>query len=174
MHSMRTTSLLRRAVVGAVLAAALTGCGDLAFLVDERVTITAPRDREQVTLPVTVTWDVRDFTITDPGTGPVSKDSGYFGVFVDQSPVPPGKKLDWIARNDDGCKPSEGCPDANYFRSLGVFTTTDTRLVIDRLSRHSGTDKERHTAIVVFLDSEGRRIGESAFRVVFEVKRSTL
>jgi hypothetical protein len=88
--------------------------------------------------------------------------------------MPPGKNVEWLAKGDDGCKASEGCPDAAYLKSAGVVTTNQTSVVIDQLPRHTGTSKERHQVVVVLLDASGRRIGESAFRVVFTVKRSEL
>lgn len=150
------------------------GCGDLAFRVDDRLTITAPSDRALVELPVTVSWVVRDFKIVTPGSTSAAKDQGYFAVFVDRAPVPPGKPLEWLARADDDCKRDQGCPDANYLASLGVFTTTDTSFVVERTLRHSGSSKDRHQVVVILMDAEGRRIGESAYRVVFDVKRKQL
>lgn len=149
-----------------------SGCGDLAFRVDERVTFTSPKDQSTVTLPVTVAWEVRDFDVVEPGSADPTRGAGYFAVFVDRAPMPPGKTVAWLAKGDEDCRPSEGCPDAGYLASAGVLTTTETQVVIERLSRHSGTSKDRHQAVVVLLDASGRRIGESAFRVVFNVKGS--
>jgi hypothetical protein len=165
---------MRRALLACLLLLGTTGCGDLAFRVDDRVSFSAPQDQSTVKLPVTIDWDIRDFDVVAPGSAAPTRDAGYFAVFVDQAPMPPGKTLSWLARDDETCKPSEGCPDEGYLRSAGVFTTTKTELVIEQLTRHSGTSKERHQAVVVLLDTQGRRIGESAFRVVFNVKRVEL
>ena len=150
------------------------GCDDLAFRTDERLAITSPDNQTTVTLPVTVSWTVRDFAVVAEGAASPTKSAGYFAVFVDQAPMPPGEPLSWLARGDNECKASDGCPDARYLQSLGVYTTTGTSVVIERLTGHSGTSKERHQAVVVLLDSAGRRIGESAFRVVFDVKKVDL
>lgn len=168
--------LLVRGIALAGLCAALSGCvpQGLAFRVDERLVFRAPEDRSTVTLPVTLDWDIRDFDVTGPGGEP-REDAGYFGVFVDTTPVPPGKSLAWVARDDTGCRADDGCPDAEYLEARGIYTTTETELVLEQLPRLGNDDdrRERHRATVVLLDAEGRRIGESAFEVLFDLERST-
>ena len=167
------SAALRAAAAVAVLLLA-TGCvsQDLAFRIDDRVEIVAPSDRAEVSLPITIDWEVADFDVVEPGS-PVREDAGYFAVFVDRAPVPPGKTLAHVAKDDTGCREADGCPDAEYLSSRGIWTTTDTQLVIDQLPRTGDDDdrRERHTATVVLLDASGARIGESAFEVVFEVDR---
>jgi hypothetical protein len=145
----------------------------LAFRIDKRLTFTAPKDRAEVRLPLTVSWQMRDFTIVGPGGAPAGDQSGYFGVFIDQAPQPPGKKLSWIARKDRTCRPSDGCPDAEYLAARHIFSTTDTHITFEQLPRPSDSNrKERHTITVVLLDPTGKRIGESAFQVDVVVDRS--
>lgn len=154
--------------------AALAGCGaqGLAFRVDERLTFRAPVDRSTVALPVTLDWDIRDFEVTGPGGEP-RKDSGYFAVFLDGTPMPPGRDLRWVARNDRRCRRDAGCPDAAYLAGRGVYTATETELVLDQLPRLGNEDdpRERHRATVVLLDARGARLGESAFEIAFDVER---
>ena len=155
------------------LCAALTGCvpEGLAFRTDERLTFVAPEDRSTVSLPVTIDWDIRDFMVMQPGGEP-REDAGYFAVFLDRAPVPPGKPLRWLARKDRDCRSADGCPDAAYLAERGVYTTTETELVLQQLPRTSGDDRrERHYATIVLLDARGERIGESAFEVAFDVER---
>lgn len=165
-----------RVVVRALAALAVLGTTacvpqGLAFRLDDRLTITAPQDRAEVTLPVTIDWEVEDFDVVEPGTAP-REGAGYFAVFVDRAPVPPGKTLAHVARKDTGCRPADGCPDAEYLASRGIYTTTDTQLVLEQLPRGDDEDRrERHTATIVLLDGAGARLGESAFEVVFEVDR---
>jgi hypothetical protein len=149
-----------------------TGCvpQGLAFRLDDRLTITAPQDRDVVSLPVTITWEVEDFAVVEPGTQP-REGAGYFAVFVDRAPVPPGETLAHVARDDTGCREDAGCPDAEYLAARGVHTTTATSLVLDQLPRGEEGRRERHTATIVLLDGAGRRLGESAFDVAFEVDR---
>ena len=144
----------------------------LAFKVDDRLTFTSPKDRAEVTLPLTVSWEVRDFTVVDPGGEPGGRNKGYFGVFIDQAPQPPGKTLAWVARKDPACKASQGCPDAQYLAARQIFSTTDTKLTFEQLPRPSNEDrKERHTITVILLDPSGKRIGESAFELDVVVRR---
>jgi len=159
------------AVLG--LCGALSGCvpQGLAFKVDDRLTFQSPEDRATVKLPVTLDWDIRDFEITEPGGEP-RKGAGYFAVFVDSSPMPPGKPLSWIASKDNSCRKSDGCPDEEYLLARGIYTTTDTELVIEQLPRSLDEDRrERHRATIILLDASGTRIGESAFEVAFDVDR---
>ena len=158
------------------LCVALAGCvpQGLAFRVDQRLTFTSPEDRSTVTLPVTLDWEIEDFEITEPGGEP-REDAGYFGVFVDTTPMPPGEDLAWIARDDTSCRPDDGCPDEEYLSGRGIYTTTDTELVLEQLPRTTGSDdddrRERHRATIVLLDATGTRIGESAFEIAFDIDR---
>ena len=129
-----------RLLLVATVALAATGSAcapdGLAFRVDERVTIQSPEDRDIVTLPLTIEWDVEDF-------------DGTFAVFVDRAPIGPGDEL------------PEPLP-------RGIYATDDTELVVETLPSDDGDD--RHKATIVLIDDEGRRAGESAFDVEFEVE----
>ena len=169
------------ALVLAGLCAALSGCvpQGLAFRTDTRLTFVQPEERATVPLPVKIDWDIRDFEVVEPGArGSAedgSRDRGYFAVFVDSAPMPPNKPLRWIARKDSSCREADGCPDAEYLAGRGVYTTTETELVLEQLPRIGNDDKrrERHRAVVVLLDPDGRRIGESAFEIAFDIERSS-
>ena len=161
------------AAVAALCSLLLAGCvpQGLAFRVDKRLTITSPEDRAEVTLPLTVSWRVRDFTVTQSSseTGP---GAGYFAVFVDRAPVPPGKALAWVARKDRSCRTDDKCPDAEYLAARGIYSTTDTHITFDQLPKPSSDKrKERHTFTVVLLDPGGRRIGESSYQLDVVLRR---
>lgn len=167
---------MRALRLSAVLLAVLlcSGCVSegLAFRIDDRLTIISPEDREEVTLPVKLRWEIEDFEVVPPGTE-VRAGAGFFAVFMDRTPMPPGEDLAWLVRGDESCQRAEGCPDEEYLERLGVYTTTDTELVIDRLQPdNDASGGERHTATIVLLDGAGERIGESAFEVIFDVDRS--
>ena len=139
----------------------------LAFVKDDRVEIVAPEGHTKVSLPVTIEWEVKDFEITGE-TDEASDDAGYFGVFVDSVPVPPRRKLEWIARDDQACLNTSGCPDDTYFADRGVYATTDTSLTLKRLpdlDAYGG--RETHEVTVILLDGTGRRISEDAWYVTF-------
>lgn len=172
---LRERRLAASAATALGLCLTLTACvpQGLAFRIDERLTFTSPEDRSTVSLPVTIDWEMRDFDVTGPG-GDARDDAGYFAVFVDRSPMPPNEHLRWVARKDTSCRADDGCPDEEYLNARGIYTTTDTELVLEQLPRLGDDDdkRERHRAIVVLLDGEGRRIGESGFEIAFDVERS--
>lgn len=165
-----TLRLLTSAV--AVLLLGACSFSGVAFKVDERLDITTPREREIVTLPLTVDWDIEGFTVTGP-TSSDADDAGYFGVFVDGRPQPPGEPLSYFARDDDTCRAEDGCPDEAYLAQRGIHATAETQFTIDLLPRPSDDSKrEFHEVTVVLLDGQGDRIGESAWAVEFEVERN--
>jgi hypothetical protein len=146
-------------VLAAALSTTTSACGlrGLDFVQDDRVEITSPRDRAEVRLPVTVRWEATGF-------------EGTYAVFVDRAPVPPGQPLSWLAREDELCAETPDCPNETWFRDRDVYATSATELTIEELP--DLTDEERrdfHEATVVLLDGDGRRIGESAFTVEFQV-----
>lgn len=166
---------LGRLGAAALLCALLTGCGTtgLSFVRDDRVTITAPVDRAEVELPVTIRWEVEDFELSGR-TGQVKKDAGYFGVLLDRSPPPPGEELGWLIRDDPVCKEDPACPNDDYLARRDIFSTTDTSIVIREVPEPAVGERSRqfHEVTVILLDGAGRRVGESAFSVEFEVPRA--
>lgn len=150
------------AVIALALASSLLagacGTSGLNFVQDDRVSITTPGDREVVELPVTVRWEVEDF-------------DGTFAVFVDRAPVPPGRPLEWLARDDDVCESQPGCPGLSWFNAREVYPTAETELTLTEVP-DLGTDEGRvfHEATVVLIGRDGKRVGEAAFTVEFQVE----
>jgi hypothetical protein len=143
---------------------------NLSFRVDKRVKIVSPKNRAEVSLPVTLSWTVHDFDLKGAG----APDGGSFAVFVDRSPVPPGKPLSWLARGDAECQDKPGCPDTAYLAQQGVYETTATSLQLTTIKDDdpSSTAKtSKHDATVILLDGSGKRIGEVAWNVTFDLKR---
>lgn len=165
-----------RGVLGmAVVLAVLPACAirGLDFRQDRRLTITAPADRSKVRLPVTVSWRVRDFEVTG-ADGSARPDAGYFGVYVDRAPQPPGETQEWFVGDDDECARDPSCPDEDYLARLNAYATTDTSFRIERLAAprsDASRRREFHEVTIVFLNGRGERIGESAFTVEFELER---
>ena len=155
----------RTAAVAAVLLMTASGCGfsNLTFRQDDSLRFLTPDDRAEVTLPLTVRWAVEDFEV-GPG-------AGSFAVFVDRAPQPPGKPLEWLARDDDSCRASDGCPDEVWYADRDVYPTTDTRLTIEQLPARSDDRRELHEVTVVLLDEQGRRVGENGWTLEFQVVR---
>jgi hypothetical protein len=162
-----------RWVLPVALAVVLSGCSvpqGLVFVQDDRLTFHEPAARSTVTLPVSISWVMRDFTVTGPGR--VSgKDQGYFGVFVDRAPVRPGQRVEAVVGHDELCRHNPLCPDEKYLADHGVYSLTDTTLTLDRLPIQAPTAKDAlHSATVVLLDPSGRRLGEVAWRLEFKVR----
>lgn len=156
---------MKRLALVLALALVASGCGvtGLAFRQDDRLSFVTPDDRAEITLPVTVRWEVEDFEV---GEG-----AGSFAVFVDRAPQPPGKTLDWLARDDDTCRTEDGCPDATWFATRDVFPTIEREVTIEQLPARSDDRRERHEVTVILLDEEGRRVGETGWTLEFQVAR---
>lgn len=154
------------------LALVATSCtSGLAFVQDRRVHITQPHGNKKVSLPLTVRWTVHDFRVTGPN-GNNAPDAGYFGIFLDRTPVPPGKALAWIARDDRTCARISGCPDTKYLNDRHVYFTTSTEITFNLLPDLSAQGgHETHEVTVVLLDGRGVRIGESAWYTTFHYDR---
>ena len=156
---------MRTAALAVALALVSSACSvrGVAFRQDDRLSFVSPGDRDEVTLPVTIEWEVEDFDVPSDGS---------FAVFVDRAPQPPGKTLDWLARDDDACQSTDGCPDETWFADRDVFPTTETSITIDQLPDRTDDGRERHEVTVVLVDREGRRIGETGWTLEIEVDRS--
>lgn len=166
-------SAVRLACLALGLSAALSGCnaGQLQFHNDHRLSFRSPGNRALVTVPVTVSWTMKDF---DPVGLDGSHDShqGIFAVFVDRAPMPVGKDLKWLARDDKGCVRDPRCPDAQYLADRGVHLTTEPTISLDVLPQAGdGVGNEQHYVNVVLIDGSGHRIGESAWYRPFQSKR---
>lgn len=153
-------------VIAAIGLLLLPACGfqNVAFRQDTRLDFQMPGDRDIVSLPVTIDWDFDDDTA----------DGITFGVFIDRRPMSPGATLTSISDDDDICQRDPGCPDADYFAERGVHTTTDTAFTVDALRRPNSDDTRReiHEVTVIIIDADGRRVGESAWSLEFEIDRA--
>lgn len=156
-----------------VLGLVLSGCSasGLNFREDRRLTILEPGDMETVSLPFTVRWRIDGFDVIDAPDGSDDHDRGRFAVFVDRSPMPPGKGLDWLARNDDGCRDNPDCPNEKWLRDRGVRVLSATEITFDSMRVNDSQGRDRHEVTIVLLDGRDRRIGEAAFGVEFVVDR---
>ena len=144
-----------------VLLGACGGEGRLAFREDDRVEIVQPDEGQEVSLPVRLRWRA-------DGAGP------YYAVFVDREPIPPGHSLRVLA--DETCERDPDCPDAEYLRDRNIYVTDETALELKTVPSRGGRQRtgadDRHEAVIVLIDEDGRRQGEAAYRVSFEVKAS--
>jgi hypothetical protein len=178
----RFLGALVRCAVSLTCAAALaatTGCGphlsQLSFRVDKRLHFVTPKDRTLVHTPFTVSWTMRDFTVSAPSPGPTDKDVGYFAIFVDRAPIRPGQSLKSLAKDDPSCRLNPKCPDAGYLALRQIYTTTSPSVTLDQVSSltDTGDKTQLHDVTVVLLDTSGHRIGESAWHLTFKLKKRT-
>lgn len=153
-----------RAIAAVVALSTLAACGThgLSFKLDDRVSFVTPTNHAKVALPITIRWNVKDFSTADGAS---------FGVLVDRTPPPPGKTLGWLFRNDDSCGANE-CEDADYRLQRGVLSTQSTTFTLDEIATIGDrNDGDGHEVTVILLDAEGRRIGEGAWSRQFTLDR---
>lgn len=127
---------------------------------DDSIEIVVPDDRSDLAAPITIRW-----TDTAP------RDGGRYAVLVDRSPMPPGEGVVWFARDDDTCVVAQGCPDERWLARQGITLTTRTDALIAIVPRRSSADdRGPHELTVIRLDADGRRDGEAAFSVQFDLE----
>ena len=163
-------------LVQPLLLLTVAGCAfsHLDFVQDRRVSIISPQNRSSVHLPVTVRWSVHDFDVTGPGTEDTGA-AGYFLLLIDTTPQPPGQPLRWLAHGDRLCLATRSCPDAAWLARHQIYTTTNTSFTIHTLAPRASSDlggPNRHEVTIVLLDPRGRRIGETAFTVAFQLQEA--
>lgn len=157
--------MIRRFVIVVTALVLLGGCGgvDRAFRQENAMRITAPRSSAKLTLPLTVTWSTKD----DAAAG------RRYAVFVDRSPMPPGKTLEWLARDDDACRTSTSCPDEAWLNDHAVYTASSRQVTVRAVPSSVLGDRSRsdggHRLVVVELDRDGRRVSEQVATRLFFV-----
>lgn len=168
---------VKRAVVAMVAMAGLVACADwsqLAFRQDQRLEFVGPESHRLVELPLTLSWTMADFRIVKPGSEAPGPAAGYFAVFVDTVPMEPRQTMRDLMADDPGCAADLNCPDKGYLADRGIYTTTKSKLVLRSVAPLSRDESvELHDVTVVLLDSEGRRIGESAWTIQFKLQNRT-
>jgi hypothetical protein len=171
----RRRALAAAAMVVAV-ASPLAGCGithvqDLNFRVDTRLHFDTPKDRSKVHLPLTISWQIKDFRIAAKGSEPPSDGAGYFAVFVDRQPIHPEQTMKAVA-DDRFCRRDPKCPDDAYLHDRQIYTTTSTTLRFDQIANLSSHDTlQLHTFVVVLMNTAGHRIGESAWELDLRIPK---
>jgi hypothetical protein len=149
------TSITRAGLL--VCALLMAGCGGVTSLTaDHSVTITSPSPLSTVSTPFVISWTS-------------TRHQATYALFLDQVPISPGQTLSDLA--DEQCKHQPGCPDASYLAGLGIYITQSNQVTIPTLSAVGGTTGQEnhpvHTATIVILNSQMRRVGESAWQVEF-------
>lgn len=163
-------------LLAAVAVAGLLAACDVsayAFRVDESITITEPEARSVVPLPVTVRW-TDETPPADLRVAPADPTAEYYAVFVDRSPLAPGRTLSSLGEDPELCAADPACPDEVRLRDKGVFLTAEPQLVLEFLPdlRPSAraSSKDPHEVTIVRMRGDSR-VSESAFIHNFFVQR---
>ena len=147
----------------------------LNFKQDKRLAIISPKDRAKVRLPVTIRWTVHDFTVTGRN-GEARNDAGYFGVYVDREPQPPGETQFSLVKDLPDCRRDRKiCDNADYLAQADINSVTTGEFTVAQLPApptDAAKRREFHSVTIAFLNGRGERVGESAYRLQFEVDRS--
>ncbi len=165
--------------LGAILLLALStfstaGCrifdvdAPLTLKADRRLELLTPQNLDELSLPVTVEWTIRDFNYSD---------GNKFGIFVDRAPIGPREDLRQRLCSDFEDKPilpgdtRKPCRDDRE----RIFFTTEPTLTLDCLEPIDGVSEKnnehnKHRLTVVLLDADNNRVGEAADEVRFEIK----
>lgn len=166
----------RAAIVGVSLAALIStaSCGNQQFKADKRIHFTSPKQGGKTERPVTVSWTYHGFDVTG-FDGQRNSRAGEFALFLDTAPIKAGKRLSKIIKKDAACLGKETtCLDVAALTDHYVYVTTKTAITFDTLPHVAASGKnETHEVILVLVDGQGYRVGESAWHVTFRVKKRT-
>ena len=150
-------TLLRRIRPAALLVATAISASSCAvtglnFREDTRFSWVSPKSGADVTLPFELEWEMD------------GHDGGLFAVFVDRSPMRPGRTVLDVVPDDHTCLAIGDCEEM-WLADNDIFVTPDTSLVIADLRDGSGirSDRDRKEIAVVLLDEDGKRANESVF-----------
>jgi hypothetical protein len=150
-----------------LVAAGISGCRveGAVFRTDERLTFLSPEARQEVSLPLTVSWRWDD----------EAKRPARFALVVDTAPPAPGKSLESLV-DDPGCRAVPDCV-RQWFPEHGVYETTETSFVLEAVARRVNVPRSEqrfHELTIVLLDEEGRRTGEANWSREFFLPAPTI
>lgn len=166
---------MRRVGVLLVLLAVTSACdtSNMAFKVDKSIEILSPKPRTDVDLPVTIRWEDRK-PPANPRVDPEDPKAEYYAIFLDESPLGPGKPLSSLLPEEVQCDPAEGCPNEQQLADEGVYLTAEPAISLDFIPdlrpTSRGNMKDVHDVTIVRMRGD-ERVGEAAFRQTFFVRR---
>lgn len=135
--------------------------------------IVSPAQHAKISLPVRLAWKTKNFKVVERSTSERT-DRGYFGIFVDRAPQPPGEHIEWFFERESSCEPVTICLTPDRLAAEGIFTARRASFVFADISRRPDAargQQDFHDVTVVLLDPGGRRIGESGDTVFFRLDR---
>lgn len=146
----RASPVLVLALALAFGGVACSGASELQFIDDGSLTITFPPDRSVVSLPLVVRWEAVALV-----------DGQRYGVFVDRTPQRPGDTIEAAFDVED---------------RAGIHVVDEPRITLEQVAIRGGVpsrESDQHEVTVVVLDAQGRRVGERAAVIAFEVHRGS-
>jgi hypothetical protein len=147
-----------RPLVG-VLALVLAACAGSpgSLQADRRVKILEPAPGATVKEPVVIRWS----STFDPGEA-----SGlWFVVYVDSSPIPPGRSM--LDAAAEPCETATACIAAGALAGPNVFLTDAHRINVGSLPAGNGP---QHRFTIVLVDARGVRDGDVAWNASFRIE----
>lgn len=146
---------------------------NFAFKIDKSIEILTPEARTDVQLPVTISWQDSE-PPANPRVDLRDPQAEYYAVFVDDSPLAPGKRLSSLLDEGTRCVASEGCPTEQQLADEGAYLTADTSITLEFIAdlrpTSRGNTKDVHDVTIVRMRGD-ERVGEAAFRQTFFVRR---
>lgn len=146
--------VLTRVAACLLVAVVVSGCQveGAVFRTDKRLTFLVPEARQEVSLPLTVSW----------GWDDEADRPARFALLVDIAPPAPGKTLETLV-DDPGCRAFPDCV-RQWFAEHGVYETAETSFVLKAVARRVNvphSEQRFHELAIVLLDEAGRRTGEA-------------
>jgi hypothetical protein len=134
---------------------------------DRRLELVAPEDLDELSLPVVVEWNIKDFDYAN---------GNKFGIFVDRAPIGPREDLRQRLCSEFEDKPilagdtRKPCRD-DRGRVFFAREPTITFECLEPIDGVSGKNNEhnKHRITVILLDEENNRLGEASDEVRFEI-----
>jgi hypothetical protein len=164
--------VLRSVSALAMITVAISSCGftrtdaPVSFKADHRLSFESPDQEDEVDIPVRLEWKVKDFAL---------RNGNRFAVFINKPPVGP-KRTVRIRLCTEGEKlpPQPGSERTKICKDdlQRIYFSSKTSLTLKCFEpRFDAPKRERdtHTATVVLVDRNDRRIGQAATTVRFHV-----
>jgi hypothetical protein len=163
--------VLRRAALVTALMIALAGCGftrtdaPISFKADHRLSFDTPDQEDDVHIPVHLVWKVKDFPL---------RGGHHFAVFIDKAPVGPDRTVRIRLCTEGEKLPPQLGTDRKICKDdlQRILIAQRTSLLIKCFQpRFDAPKRQRntHTATVVLVDGQDRRIGQASTTVRFHV-----
>jgi hypothetical protein len=161
----------RGACALAVIAILGTSCGftrtdaPVSFKADHRLSFESPDQEDDVHIPVRLDWKVKDFPL---------KNGNWFAVFIDKPPVGPERTVRIRLCTEGEKLPPQAGTDRKICKDdlQRIYLAERTSLTLECFEpRFSAPERERntHTATVILVDRNDRRVGQAVTTVRFHV-----